>query len=106
MDFGTDDVRIKGLRPLLPPVILLEELPISSAEAAFVRERRRAIGEVIVGRDPRLLVVVGPCSIHDPPAALEYASRLRSAADRYAEDLLIVMRTYFEKRAPPWAGRA
>jgi 3-deoxy-7-phosphoheptulonate synthase len=97
MDFGTDDVRIKGLRPLLPPVILLEELPISSGEAAFVRERRRAIGELIVGRDPRLLVVVGPCSIHDPVAALEYAARLRSAADRYAEDLLIVMRTYFEK---------
>src|SRR3954468_5775126 len=97
MDFGTDDVRIKGLRPLLPPVILLEELPISSGEAAFVRERRRAIGELIVGRDPRLLVVVGPCSIHDPVAALEYAARLRSAADRFAEDLLIVMRTYFEK---------
>ena len=97
MDFGTDDVRIKGLRPLLPPVILLEELPLSSSEAVFVKERRRTIGEVIGGRDPRLLVVVGPCSIHDPEAALEYAGRLRSAADRHADDLVIVMRTYFEK---------
>jgi 3-deoxy-7-phosphoheptulonate synthase len=97
MDFGTDDVRIKGLRPLLPPVILLEELPISSSEAAFVRERRRAIGDVISGADRRLLVVVGPCSIHDPSAALEYAAALRLAADRYADDLVIVMRTYFEK---------
>jgi 3-deoxy-7-phosphoheptulonate synthase len=97
MDFGTDDVRIKGLRPLIPPVILLEELPIAAAEAAFVRAQRQAIGGVIQGRDPRLLVVVGPCSIHDPQAALEYAGRLRAAADRFADDLLIVMRTYFEK---------
>jgi len=97
MDFGTDDVRIKGLRPLLPPVILLEELPISASEAAFVRDRRRAIGDVIGGVDARLLVVVGPCSIHDPAAALEYAAGLRLAADRYVDDLLIVMRTYFEK---------
>ena len=97
MDFGTDDVRIKGLRPLIPPVILLEELPIAATEAAFVRAQRQAIGGVIQGRDPRLLVVVGPCSIHDPAAALEYAGRLRTAADRFADDLLIVMRTYFEK---------
>jgi 3-deoxy-7-phosphoheptulonate synthase len=97
MDFGTDDVRIKGLRPLIPPVILLEELPLPEAEAAFVKVQRRAIGEVIAGNDPRLLVVVGPCSIHDPEAALEYAGGLRRAADRFADDLLIVMRTYFEK---------
>jgi len=97
MDQSTDDVRIKRLRPLIPPAILLEELPIGDVEAAFVRAQRRAIGEVIVGRDDRLLVVVGPCSIHDPTAALEYAARLRGAADRFADDLLIVMRTYFEK---------
>jgi 3-deoxy-7-phosphoheptulonate synthase len=97
MDYGTDDVRIKGLRPLIPPAILLEELPITAAEATFVREQRRAIGEVITGRNRRLLVVVGPCSIHDPDAALEYAGRLRELSQRYADDLLIVMRTYFEK---------
>jgi 3-deoxy-7-phosphoheptulonate synthase len=97
MDFGTDDVRIKGLRPLIPPVILLEELPIGPDEAAFVRAQRRAIGQIVAGNDRRLLVVVGPCSIHDPEAALEYAGRLRGVAERLAEDLLIVMRTYFEK---------
>jgi len=97
MDFGTDDVRIKRLRPLIPPAILLEEVPIGPAEASFVKEQRRAIGEVVSGRDARLLVVVGPCSIHDPEAALEYAGRLEGALRRYADDLLIVMRTYFEK---------
>jgi 3-deoxy-7-phosphoheptulonate synthase len=97
MDFGTDDVRIKRLRPLIPPAILLEEVPLGPAEASFVREQRRAIGEVVSGRDARLLVVVGPCSIHDPEAALEYAGRLEGALRLYADDLLIVMRTYFEK---------
>src|SRR6187401_3599166 len=97
MDFGTDDVRIKRLRPLIPPAILLEEVPLGPAEAGFVREQRRAIGEVVSGRDARLLVVVGPCSIHDPEAALEYAGRLEGALRLYADDLLIVMRTYFEK---------
>jgi 3-deoxy-7-phosphoheptulonate synthase len=97
MDFTTDDVRIKRLRPLIPPAILIEELPLSLAEAAFVSERRKAIGAVICGQDPRLLVVVGPCSIHDPAAALDYAGRLERVAKQYVDDLLIVMRTYFEK---------
>jgi 3-deoxy-7-phosphoheptulonate synthase len=97
MDFTTDDVRIKRLRPLIPPAILIEELPLSLAEAAFVSERRKAIGAVICGQDPRLLVVVGPCSIHDPAAALDYAGRLERVARQYVDDLLIVMRTYFEK---------
>ncbi|HWO09657.1 MAG TPA: 3-deoxy-7-phosphoheptulonate synthase [Polyangiaceae bacterium] len=97
MIYNTDDVRIKRLRPLIPPAILLEELPLGSAEASFVAERRRAIGEVVSGRDRRLLVVVGPCSIHDPRAGLEYAERLAPMVERYADDLLIVMRTYFEK---------
>jgi 3-deoxy-7-phosphoheptulonate synthase len=97
MNLTTDDVRIKRLRPLIPPAILIEELPLSPSEAAFVSERRTAIGEVICGRDARLLCVVGPCSIHDPEAALEYAGRLQLVAERYVDDLLIVMRTYFEK---------
>ena len=62
-----------------------------------MEEARREIEAVIEGRDPRLLVVVGPCSIHDPAAGLEYAERLRSIADRYADDLCITMRVYFEK---------
>lgn len=93
----TDDVRIKRLRPLIPPAILIEELPIGPAEQALVREQRRAIGEVVNGHDRRLLVVVGPCSIHDPVAAVEYAGRLSREAQRLSDDLLIVMRTYFEK---------
>ena len=97
MLLNTDDVRIKRLRPLIPPAILLEELPLGEDEASFVAERRRAIGDVISGQDRRLLVVVGPCSIHDPQAGLEYAERLKVEIERYADDLLIVMRTYFEK---------
>jgi 3-deoxy-7-phosphoheptulonate synthase len=97
MSYNTDDIRIKRLRPLIPPAILLEELPLQSAEAAFVAEHRKAVGEVITGRDRRLLVVVGPCSIHDPKAGLDYAEQLKTAMRRYADDLLIVMRTYFEK---------
>ncbi|HEX2735807.1 MAG TPA: 3-deoxy-7-phosphoheptulonate synthase [Polyangiaceae bacterium] len=97
MKATTDDLRIKALRPLLPPAILMEELPLSERDASFVSESRRTIGEVVVGRDPRLLVVVGPCSIHDPSAAVDYAGRLREVSDRLNEQLLIVMRTYFEK---------
>jgi 3-deoxy-7-phosphoheptulonate synthase len=97
MNQSTDDIRIKRLRPLIPPAILLEELPLDSAEAEFVSGHRRAVGDVITGRDRRLLVVVGPCSIHDPASGIEYAERLRSAIERYADELLIVMRTYFEK---------
>ena len=97
MNEDTDDTRIKRLRPLIPPAILLEELPLGGAEAQFVAAQRRAVGEVVSGRDRRLLVVVGPCSIHDPQAGLEYAERLKAPLARYADDLLIVMRTYFEK---------
>jgi 3-deoxy-7-phosphoheptulonate synthase len=94
---STDDVRIKRLRPLIPPAILIEELPLDSEGAAFVSRMRKEIGDVITGKDRRLLVVVGPCSIHDPEAALEYAGRLESQSRRLADNLLIVMRTYFEK---------
>jgi 3-deoxy-7-phosphoheptulonate synthase len=97
MNQSTDDTRIKRLRPLIPPAILLEELPLAAAEADFVSAHRRSVGDVITGRDRRLLVVVGPCSIHDPAAGLEYAERLKGAIERYADDLVIVMRTYFEK---------
>jgi 3-deoxy-7-phosphoheptulonate synthase len=94
---STDDVRIKRLRPLIPPAILLEEVPITPELQAFVGAQRKAAGAIVSGADKRLLVVVGPCSIHDPKAAVEYAGHLKQAADRYADDLLIVMRTYFEK---------
>ncbi|NKB66592.1 MAG: 3-deoxy-7-phosphoheptulonate synthase [Candidatus Latescibacteria bacterium] len=94
---ATDDLRIGGLRPLLPPAILMEELPITEAAAQTVSRGREEITAIFQGRDDRLLVVVGPCSIHDPAAALEYAGRLRQKADQLSGELCIVMRVYFEK---------
>jgi 3-deoxy-7-phosphoheptulonate synthase len=93
----TDDLRITQVRPLLPPAILLEEIPISETASNVVSGTRDAIAAVLAGRDPRLVVIVGPCSIHDVSAALDYATRLAPLARRYADDLVVVMRTYFEK---------
>jgi 3-deoxy-7-phosphoheptulonate synthase len=93
----TDDVRIDTLKPLLPPAILMEEIPLSEAATRAVVEARTEVARVIDGKDDRLVVVVGPCSIHDPEAGLEYARRLKPLVDRLAPDLKLVMRTYFEK---------
>ena len=93
----TSDLRIRSARPLVSPAILEEDLPLGEAGAALVDASRHALGEIIAGRDDRLLALVGPCSIHDPAAALDYARRLRPVADRLAGDLLVVMRVYFEK---------
>src|SRR6478736_1413261 len=93
----TDDLRITQVRPLIPPAILLEEIPISEQASNVVSNARSAIANALQRRDPRLVVVVGPCSIHDTSAALDYAGRLVTLATRYADHLLIVMRTYFEK---------
>jgi len=93
----TDDVRIEGLRPLIPPAILMEEIHPGDEAIARIAEARAQISDIVHGKDDRLLVVVGPCSIHDPEAALDYATRLKTLRDQHASDLLIVMRTYFEK---------
>jgi 3-deoxy-7-phosphoheptulonate synthase len=93
----TDDLRIRDVRPLIPPAILLEEIPISERASIVVSDTRAAIANIIAGADPRLVVVVGPCSIHDTAAAFEYAERLKKIAGRLADSLVIVMRTYFEK---------
>src|SRR5437868_11491723 len=93
----TDDLRIRDVRPLIPPAILLEEIPIGERASNIVSDARAAIAGVIGGADSRLVVVVGPCSIHDAGAALYYARRLKPIADRLADSLIIVMRTYFEK---------
>ena len=93
----TDDLRITQVRPLIPPAILLEEIPISEQASNVVSNARSAIANVLQRRDPRLVVVVGPCSIHDTSAALDYAGRLTALARRYADHLILVMRTYFEK---------
>jgi 3-deoxy-7-phosphoheptulonate synthase len=97
MIFQTDDLRIQNLRPLIPPAILMEQLPLGEQSSRTVAEGRKRIQAVLNGEDDRFVVVVGPCSIHDPKAALDYAGRLREQADRSAADLLIVMRVYFEK---------
>jgi 3-deoxy-7-phosphoheptulonate synthase len=93
----TDDLRITQVRPLIPPAILLEEIPISEQASNVVSNTRGAIAGGLEARDARLVVVVGPCSIHDSRAALDYAGRLSGLAERYADHLIIVMRTYFEK---------
>jgi 3-deoxy-7-phosphoheptulonate synthase len=93
----TDDLRIRDVRPLIPPAILLEEIPISERASNIVADTRLTVARIARGDDPRFAVIVGPCSIHDPAAAREYASRLKPLADRYADALVIVMRVYFEK---------
>ena len=91
------DQRIDRVVPLTTPALLLHDLPLRAPLASAVLAGRRAVGRVLDRADDRLLVVVGPCSVHDPAAALEYAHLLREAADRHADDLLVVMRVYFEK---------
>src|SRR5499426_593710 len=93
----TRDLRIESFRPLIPPAILLEELPLSEAGSATVTRGRQEISRILNGQDDRLVVIVGPCSIHDPVAARDYAQRLKAVSDRLASDLCIVMRVYFEK---------
>ena len=93
----TDDLRIDRLRPLIPPAILMEQYPITEAASTTVAEGREAATRILRGEDARLLVVVGPCSIHDVAAAREYGARLEAEADRLGEDLLVIMRVYFEK---------
>src|SRR5690606_9352197 len=97
MIFETDDLRIAELRPLIPPAILMEELPIGEKSSETVARSREQIQQILRGEDDRLMVVCGPCSVHDPVAATEYAHALKEQADRHARDLLVVMRVYFEK---------
>jgi 3-deoxy-7-phosphoheptulonate synthase len=93
----TDDLRIGQLRPLIPPAILMEELPITEQISTVVAEAREAATRVVKGEDDRMLVIAGPCSIHDPAAAREYAERLSEYREKLADELLVVMRVYFEK---------
>ncbi|HEY0866801.1 MAG TPA: 3-deoxy-7-phosphoheptulonate synthase [Fimbriimonas sp.] len=93
----TGDLRIRAVRPLLPPAILAEETPVSDEAADLIRDARETVVRCLRGEDPRLVVVVGPCSLHDVRAGIEYAERLKVLADRYRESLFVVMRAYFEK---------
>src|SRR2546426_4035450 len=93
----TSDLRIESYRPLLPPAILLEEIPLGERGAETVARGRADVARILRGEDDRLVVVVGPCSIHDPAAGLEYGRRLKALADTHAADLCLIMRVYFEK---------
>jgi len=97
MPSRTDDLRIDQIRPLIPPAIVIEEIPASEAQMTLIAKARDAAGRIIAGEDDRLLIVVGPCSVHDPSAGLAYAKKLKILADELAGDLHIIMRTYFEK---------
>lgn len=94
---ATDDVRIREMKELSPPAHLLREFPLRAEPAQLIYESRQAIHRILHGMDDRLLVIVGPCSIHDPVAALEYARLLVSERERLKDRLEIVMRVYFEK---------
>jgi 3-deoxy-7-phosphoheptulonate synthase len=93
----TDDLRIQKLQTLSPPAQVIGEAPASSSIAEVVGDARAAVHEILHGRDDRLVVVIGPCSIHDPKAALDYAQRLAAERARHAGELEVIMRVYFEK---------
>ncbi|SIQ81009.1 3-deoxy-D-arabinoheptulosonate-7-phosphate synthase [Shewanella morhuae] len=97
MYYQNDDVRIKEVKELLPPIAILERFPASEKASATVFNARNNIHNILAKTDDRLLVVIGPCSIHDPKAALEYGQRLVALRERYKDQLEIVMRVYFEK---------
>ena len=93
----TDDLRITGLNPLISPAVLAYYLPLTEQASELVANARAQADAILKGEDDRLLVVVGPCSIHDPEAAIEYATKLKAEAERLKDDVFIIMRVYFEK---------
>eukprot|EP01111_Echinosteliopsis_oligospora_P007100 TRINITY_DN2171_c0_g1_i2.p1 TRINITY_DN2171_c0_g1~~TRINITY_DN2171_c0_g1_i2.p1 ORF type:complete len:361 (-),score=111.78 TRINITY_DN2171_c0_g1_i2:5-1087(-) len=96
-DDQVEDISISDIKPLIPPAILQDEFPSSSEVKRHVTSGRQQARDILDGKDNRLLVVIGPCSIHDPVAAIDYAKRLKPLADQYKDTLFIVMRVYFEK---------
>ncbi|RIZ66421.1 MAG: 3-deoxy-7-phosphoheptulonate synthase [Methylococcales bacterium] len=95
--YNTDDLRICATKEVIPPVQVHDEIPINDLAAQTTLQARAEIHDILTGKDDRVLVVVGPCSIHDPKAALEYAKLLKVLKDELKDELLIVMRVYFEK---------
>ena len=93
----TENLNVVDVIPLISPKTLKEHLPVSETASVTVINARKAIQQILAGKDQRLLVIVGPCSIHDPEAAQDYAERLKNLADQVSETMLIVMRVYFEK---------
>ena len=97
MKHETDDLRISGVKELQSPSELIDKVPVSELASEVVSTVRREFRNILEGKDDRVAVVVGPCSIHDPDAALEYAALLKRKRDELADDLLLIMRVYFEK---------
>jgi len=95
--FNTDNLRICKTRGVMAPVLIHDELPLTEVAANTTKEARHVVHDILGGQDDRLVVIVGPCSIHDPKAALEYAGKLRVIKDKLKQDLHIIMRVYFEK---------
>jgi len=95
--YKIDDRRVTEVKPIIPPAILIEELPLTESIAKTVGETREAAENIIKKQDDRLLAIVGPCSIHDVAAAIEYGEKLRVAAQELKDDLVVIMRVYFEK---------
>ena len=95
--FITDDVRITDIRPLISPAILMQDFPASAEASKMVYDTREAVRRILKKEDDRLAVMVGPCSIHDTVAAIDYAGRLAEIREKYEKDLLLIMRVYFEK---------
>lgn len=93
----TDDLRIEDITDLVPPSVFMKEIALTGELEDFVTRSRQACEDILMGRNDRLLVVVGPCSIHDPKSALEYAHKLKAAREKHSADLELVMRVYFEK---------
>ncbi|MET0022378.1 MAG: 3-deoxy-7-phosphoheptulonate synthase, partial [Candidatus Thiodiazotropha sp. 6PLUC1] len=93
----TDDLRIKAIKELTPPAQIHQELPLTEKASNTVFNTRQQIHQILHGEDDRLLVIIGPCSVHDPGAALDYAQRLQLVRESLKDDLEIVMRVYFEK---------
>ncbi|MDP1717373.1 MAG: 3-deoxy-7-phosphoheptulonate synthase, partial [Burkholderiales bacterium] len=97
MHHRTDDLRITEIKELVPPSHVLREFGLSETAAQTTFDTRQAIHRILHGADDRMLVIMGPCSIHDVKAAKDYAAKLKETKDRLAADLLVVMRVYFEK---------
>ena len=93
----TDDLRIAGINPLISPAVLAYYLSLSEQASELVASTRTEVDAILRRKDDRLLAIVGPCSIHDPEAALEYAAKIKQEAARLKDDILMVMRVYFEK---------
>ncbi len=97
MSPALSDVRIRAIKPLVAPSLLQQDFPLADDVVVTIATARREVAAILAGTDDRLLVVVGPCSIHDPAAALDYARKLRAVAPVFARELLLILRVYFEK---------